>query len=131
MREPESALDRRAHDVIGAAIEVHRHLGAGFKESVYEEALSFELRQRQIPFERQVAVNLFYKQDPVGDSRLDLLVGGGLILELKAVDKLHPLYHAQVINYLRATGHPLGLLINFNVQVLRDGIQRIVYTKNC
>ena len=129
MHEPEADVDRLAHQVIGAAIEVHRHLGAGFKESVYEEALALELGLRLIPFQRQAVVHLRYKDHPVGDGRLDLLVGGRLIVELKAVDTLHPIYHTQVINYLRATGLPLALLINFNVQVLKNGIHRIVYTK--
>ena len=129
MHEPDAEVDRLASAVIGAAIEVHRYMGAGFKESVYEEALAFELSQRGIPFSRQPVVQLRYKNHPVGDGRLDLLVGGRLIVELKAVDTLHSIYHTQVINYLRATGHPLALLINFNVQVLKDGIHRIVHTK--
>lgn len=129
MYEPEKQIDGLARQVIGAAIEVHRHLGAGFKESVYEEALAYELSQRKIPFVRQAAVALSYKGHPVGDGRLYFLVGGELVVELKAVDALHPIFRAQVINYLRATNKPLGLLINFNVQVLKDGIQRIVYTQ--
>ncbi|NOY30122.1 MAG: GxxExxY protein [Planctomycetes bacterium] len=115
--------------MIGAAIEVHRILGAGFLESVYEQALAVELAQRGIEFERQKPVELKYKEIVVGDARLDLLVGGQLITELKAVDAIHPIHHAQVINYLKATGFELGLLINFNVEQLRTGIKRIVLTK--
>ncbi|MEO1236942.1 MAG: GxxExxY protein [Planctomycetota bacterium] len=124
--EPPPRVDELARQVIGAAIEVHRHLGAGFKEAVYEEALAFELAQRQVPFERQAVVQLLYKNHPVGDGRLDLLVGGELIVELKAVDAMLPIFSTQVINYLRATGHPLALLINFNHKVLKDGIERFV-----
>ena len=122
-------LDELAHRVIGAAIEVHRHLGAGFLESVYEEALAFEMAERSIPFVRQPEVELTYKEHRVGVGRLDFLIGGGLILELKAVEALHPIHHAQALNYLRATGHPLALLINFNVTVLKDGIKRIILTR--
>ena len=127
--QPNAELDGLAHRVIGAAIEVHRHLGAGFLESVYEEALAFELAERNIPFVRQPEVELTYKAHRVGVGRLDFLVGGGLILELKAVEALHPIHHAQALNYLRATGHPLALLINFNVTVLKDGIKRIILSR--
>ncbi|MEM9882641.1 MAG: GxxExxY protein [Planctomycetota bacterium] len=126
--EPSAELDRLAHEVIGAAIEVHRHLGAGFLESAYENALVFELSQRGVPFRRQVPVCLMYKEQNIGEGRLDLLVGGGLVVELKAVESLNPVHEAQLFNYLRATGHPLGLLINFNVEVLKNGIRRRVYS---
>jgi len=115
-----------ARQVIGAAIEVHRALGPGFLESVYEEALCVELGLRRIPFARQVAVGVAYKGTAVGESRLDLLVGGRLIVELKAAESLLPIHSAQVLSYLRATGNQLALLINFNVPVLKGGIKRIV-----
>ncbi|HLG13366.1 MAG TPA: GxxExxY protein [Blastocatellia bacterium] len=125
--EPSEELDRLAYAVIGAAIEVHRVLGPGYLESVYEEALCLELARRRIPFTRQVAIAVAYKGDIVGEGRLDLLVGGILVVELKAVEALAPIHTAQVISYLKTTGHPLGLLINFNVVVLKDGgIRRIV-----
>ena len=127
--QPSREIDTFAHAVIGAAIEVHRHLGAGFLESVYEEALAFEMAERDIPFVRQPEVQLTYKGHRVGVGRLDFLVGGGLILELKAVESLNPIHHAQALNYLRATGHPLALLINFNVTVLKDGIKRIILSR--
>jgi len=126
MREPSAELDRLAHAVIGAAIEVHRLLGPGFLESVYEEALCVELQLRGIPFTRQPIVSVDYKNHIVGEGRLDLLVGDVLIVELKAVDALAPIHTAQVISYLKTTGHQLGLLINFNVPVLRGGIKRII-----
>lgn len=129
MNEPSDRLDRLAHDVIGAAIEVHRVLGAGFLEKVYEEALSLELALRGVPHTRQSPVALTYKGESVGEARLDLLVGDELIVELKPVESLHLIQHARVINYLKATGFSLGLLINFNVEALKDGgIKRIVLT---
>lgn len=124
--EPNKDVDRLARSVIGAAIEVHRHLGPGFLESVYEEALVVELGLRGIPFERQKPVPVDYKEHHVGEGRVDLLVGYELLVELKAVETLAPIHKAQVISYLRATGLHLGLLINFNVPILRAGIQRIV-----
>ena len=117
-----------ARAVIGAAIEVHRQLGPGFLESLYEEALCVELEGRQIPFERQKEISVLYKGRQIGVQRIDLLVGKSLIVELKAVESLAEIHKAQVISYLKATHLSLGMLINFNVPVLKDGIQRIVYT---
>ena len=125
-REPEAETDELAHAVIGAAIEVHRHLGPGFLEDVYEEALCVELRFRQVAFERQKPVKLEYKGEYVGEGRLDLLVGDWLVVELKAVKAVPPIDHARVISYLKATGRQLALIVNFHVPVLKDGIQRIV-----
>lgn len=127
-REPNADLDLLAHDVIGAAIEVHRQLGAGFLESIYEGALCTELELRGIRFANQVPVNVLYKGRYIGESRLDLLVDNRLVVELKAVEVLHPVFTAQVISYLKAMGLPLGLLINFNVPVLKQGIRRIVWS---
>jgi GxxExxY protein len=124
--EPESAVDELAHAVIGAAIEVHRTLGPGYVEAVYEEALSVEMRLRGIPFVRQHPMRVMYKGNNVGEGRLDFLVGGVLVVELKAAEGLTPLHKARVISYLKATGNQLGLLINFNVALLREGIQRVV-----
>jgi GxxExxY protein len=125
-REPSAEVDRLAHEVIGAAIEVHRVLGPGLPEAAYEEALGVELTLRGIPFARQAPIDLLYKGHPVGKGRIDLLVGGALIVELKAVEAISDVHKAQVISYLKMTGHSLGLLVNFNVPVLRDGIKRIV-----
>jgi GxxExxY protein len=124
--EPDSRTDELAKTVIGAAIEVHRLLGPGYLESVYEQALVIELELRNLPFERQKAIRVNYKGQEVGEGRLDLLVGGCLIVELKAVDALAPIHTAQLMSYLRAMRLPLGLLINFNVPVLKTGIKRIV-----
>lgn len=126
MKEPGEDIDRLAHRVIGAAIEVHRHLGPGFLESVYEEALCNELELQGIPYRRQHPVSLDYKGQLVGEGRLDLLVRDNLIVELKAVDTLAPIHTAQVLAYLKMTGWPLALLINFNVSVLKEGIKRVI-----
>ena len=124
--EPSKELDELAQSVIGAAIEVHCHLGPGYLEGVYKEALAIELELRGIPFERQVPVSLDYKGHRVGEGRLDFLVGKELLVELKAVEALVPVHKAQVISYLKATGLHLGLLVNFNVSVLKGGIRRVV-----
>jgi GxxExxY protein len=126
--EPDWSLDQWAHRVIGAALEVHRTLGPGFLEGIYEEALCVELRLRSIPFRRQVPVAIRYKGETVGHNHLDLLVADRLIVELKAIETLAAIHGAQVRSYLKATGRQLGLLINFNVLLLRDGLRRIILT---
>jgi GxxExxY protein len=128
-KEPDVELDRLAHNVIGAASEGHRLLGPGFLELGYEGALCVELDLRDIAFVRQYPVAVNYKGFSVGDSRLDLLVDSRLVVELKAVEALLPLHTAQVISYLKTTGCSLGLLINFNVSVLKQGIRRIILSK--
>ena len=127
-REPDARVDTLARTVLDAAFEVHRHLGPGFLESVYEEALATELGLRDVAFARQVVTGVDYKGRNVGQARLDLLVGGELVVELKAVEQLAPIHVAQVLSYLKATGHHLGLLITFNVNELRRGIRRIVHS---
>jgi len=124
--EPDEELDRLAHEVIGAAIEVHRILGPGFLESVYEEALIVELGLRMVTVQRQVPIPLVYKGVAIGQGRIDLLVTGKLIIEIKTVETLAPIHKAQAISYLKATGLQLALLINFNAAVLKDGIKRVV-----
>jgi GxxExxY protein len=124
--EPGSRADAMAHAVIGAAIEVHRHLGPGYLESTYEEALAIELLFRDLPFSRQEPIAVDYKGHSIGQARADFLVGGSPIVELKAVEAVLPIHTAQVISYLRAKRCGLGLLINFNVPVLREGVRRVV-----
>ena len=126
--EPGNDLDRLARLVIGAAIDVHRELGPGYQESIYEGALAFELEERGIEFERQKTFSVRYKEQPVGEGRVDFLIDGKLVVELKAVEKLLPVHKAQVISYLKATACQLGLLINFNENLLRSGIQRVILT---
>lgn len=111
--------------VIGAAIEVHRHLGPGFLESTYEEALCYELELRGIDYLPQFPVEVAYKQKPVGQGRVDIFVERPLIIELKTVEILMPIHTVQGMAYLKATNIKLGLLINFNVPVLKQGIKRI------
>lgn len=111
--------------IIGAAIEVHRHLGPGLLESVYEAALAYEIGQRGLDVQRQKPVPLVYKGLQFDEGyRLDLLVGGKVIVELKCVDAVLPIHEAQVISYLRLTGLKVGLLMNFKVPVLKDGVRR-------
>ena len=112
--------------VIGAAIAVHRTLGPGFLESVYELAMAVELDHLCIPYTRQVQVEFGYRGRPVGEGRVDMIVERCLILELKAVDKLIPLHEQQRLSYLKVTDLRLGLLINFNVDVLTRGVRRVV-----
>ena len=112
--------------VIGAAIEVHRILGPGYLESVYEEALAIEFDLRKIVFSRQHIVAVRYKNRSIGEGRLDFLVDNRLVVELKTVETLLPIHTAQVISYLRATDHKLGLLINFNVHMLKQGVKRVI-----
>jgi GxxExxY protein len=116
-REPSEAADRLAYRVIGAAIEVHRILGPGFLEEVYEEALCVELSLRDIPFARQVSIGVDYKGNVVGQSRMDLLVGDHLVVELKAVECIAPIHVAQLLSCLKSAKLRLGLLITFNVPV--------------
>ncbi|HJQ27329.1 MAG TPA: GxxExxY protein [Blastocatellia bacterium] len=125
-REPDAELDHLAQLVIGAAIEVHRTLGPGFLESVYEEALCIELSLRGVPFTRQAGFNVNYRGQEVGQGRVDVLIAGKLIVELIAVEALAPVHMAQTISYLKMTGCALGLLINFNVPILKNGIRRVV-----
>ena len=122
-------MDALARRVIGAAIEVHRVLGAGFLESVYEEALCLELSSYGIQCMRQSIIFVEYKGRPVGEGRLDILVENQLIVELKAVEKLAPIHTAQVLSYLKTTGYKLALLINFNVPMLKEGLKRVVLNK--
>jgi GxxExxY protein len=112
--------------IIGAAIEVHRELGPGLLESAYEECLAHELTLQDIPFERQKPMPVVYKQVRLECGfRLDLLVDGLVVVELKAVNRLEAIHEAQVLTYLHLAGCKLGLLLNFNTPAMRHGIKRI------
>jgi GxxExxY protein len=116
--------------VIGVAIEVHRHLGPGLLESAYEECLAFELRSNGLSFARQVALPVIYKAVRLDcGCRMDLVVEHQLVIELKAVERLLPIHEAQVLTYRRLSGHPIGLLMNFNCSVLKDGLRRLNLSK--
>ncbi|MFO5441855.1 MAG: GxxExxY protein [Dolichospermum sp.] len=113
-------------EVIGAAIEVHRVLGPGFLEEVYKEALVVEFMIRCKPQDVDKAIRVTYKGHDVGRGRLDFLVADCLVVELKALQTLAPIHEAQLLSYLKITKRNLGLLINFNVPLLKDGIKRII-----
>ena len=121
-------VEALATAVIGAAIEVHRVLGPGLAESHYQKALSHELRLRSIPHVREAEYDVDYKGVAIGKARLDFLIGGRLVVELKAVDALTDVHRSQALTYLRLQSLPLALLINFNVSFLRDGIKRVINT---
>ena len=113
--------------IIGAAIEVHRQLGPGLLESAYEECLCHELTARRVSFERQKPIPLIYKDAKLDCGyRLDILVEGKIVVELKSIGGLGPIHDAIVLTYLKLSGHKLGLLINFNVALLKDGIKRFI-----
>ena len=127
LREPASELNLLSADVIGAAIEVHRTLGPGLLESAYRECLCAELELRRVPYEREVPVALKYKGRALECGyRIDLIVNGRLVVELKTVDKLMPIHHAQMLTCLRLKRLHLGLLINFNTAALQNGLRRVV-----
>ena len=112
--------------IIGAAIEVHRHLGAGYLESTYHRALCIELKLREIPFEFKHKINVTYKGEHIHGQELDLVVDSRVVVEVKAVSQLEEIHGSQLVSYLRSTGLRAGLLINFNSVVLKAGIRRIV-----
>jgi GxxExxY protein len=126
MRQVGDELERLAYRVIGAAIEVHRVLGPGFLEAAYHKALKLEFEMQGIPHQFKPPITMNYKGYQIGEGELDFLVGDILIIELKAVERLSPIHDAQVMSYLKATKHPLALLINFNVPILKQGIKRII-----
>ncbi len=114
-------------EIIGAAIEVHRHLGPGLLESVYRDCLWHELGLRGLAAEKEVAFPVRYKEKEISSGyRVDLLVQRSVIVELKAVETLLPIFTSQLLSYLRMSGLKLGLLINFNVAQLKDGVRRVV-----
>ena len=118
--------DPLTEKIIGCAIEVHRQLGPGLLESIYESALCVELEANGLRYERQVAFPLKYRDRIIGDFRLDLVVEHSVVLELKSVERMDPVFDAQLLTYLRLSGIKKGLLLNFNSRLLRDGIKRLV-----
>ncbi len=113
--------------IIGLAMEVHRELGPGLLESTYETCLCHEFSLNDLPFRRQVAMPITYKSETLDCGyRADVVVGDKVLLELKSVDRLTPVHEAQIITYLKLSGIPTGLLLNFNQRVLKDGIKRFV-----
>ena len=129
-REPSDELNELGERVLGAAIEVHKHLGPGFPESVYENALCAELELRGIAFERQVPIDVFFKERHVGRGKIDIWVDRRIVLELKTVETVLPKHRAQGKAYLAATKNELAYVLNFNEAIMEDGIHRIVWTKS-
>ena len=117
-------LNNLTKRIIGCAIEVHRHLGPGLLESIYESALCIEFDLAGLAYECQKPVPVMYKGHALGEHRLDILVEDTVILELKSVERFAPVFEAQILSYLKMTGKPIGLLLNFNTRLLKDGIRR-------
>jgi GxxExxY protein len=111
--------------IVGCAIEVHRHLGPGLLESVYETALCIELRAAGFSLKRQVGIPLFYKGQLISEHRPDLVVGDLVVVEVKSIHRLEPVHIAQMMTYLRVTGLQVGLILNFNNAVMKNGIRRV------
>lgn len=125
-RDTEAQRDSLTEEIIGAAIEVHRALGPGLLESAYQECLCVELGSRSLRFVSQLELPVEYKGLRIDAGyRLDLVVADSVVVELKSVERLLPLHEAQLLTYLRLGGYPTGLLLNFNVPVLKDGIRRM------
>lgn len=119
-------LNQLTERIIGCGIEVHRHLGPGLLEATYEEALCIEFQESGIKYKRQLPFPILYKGRTLGEYRLDLLVEHAVVVEIKSVERFDPVFEAQVVTYLKVTGKRVGLLINFNSRLLRDGIKRFV-----
>ena len=119
-------LEQLVRAVIGACLAVHRELGPGMSESVYSKAACIELTTRGIPFEREKSIPIRYRGQLLCHQRLDLFVDGRLVLEIKSVEQIHSVHIAQTVSYLRVTGAEIGLVINFNVPLLKHGIRRVV-----
>jgi GxxExxY protein len=120
-------INQLSNAIIGAAIEVHKALGPGLLESIYEECLCQELEIRCLRYDRQKPLPVIYKGRKLDCGyRLDVVVENSIILELKACEKIEPIYEAQLLTYLKLSGLHLGLILNFNVTMMRDGIKRMV-----
>ena len=119
-------INKITEKIIGCAIEVHRNLGPGLLENVYEEAMCIEFDIQGVHYQRQVILPVNYKDRVIGEYRLDLLVEDAIVVELKSVERHDPVFEAQILTYLRVTGKRVGLLINFNSKLLKDGVKRFV-----
>ncbi|GAB1365814.1 GxxExxY protein [Candidatus Cloacimonadaceae bacterium] len=124
-RDNEVSINNLSHEVIGSCIDVHKVLGPGMLESVYLDLLCFDLDLKGIAYEREKELSLIYKGRNFNTIlRADLVVENSLIVELKSVQEMHPIYEAQIMTYMKLTNIEVGLLINFNVPILKDGIHR-------
>ena len=122
----DTAVERVVREVIGAGLSVHRVLGPGFIEPVYVRAFAVELRCRGVSFKEEHAITVRYRGEDVARQRLDLIVEGCVVVEVKAVKKLRPIHEAQILSYPKASGCRVGLLMNFNVTLLKQGLRRFV-----
>jgi GxxExxY protein len=119
-------LNATTERIIGCAIEVHRGLGAGLLEAIYENALCVELEATGLYFERQKSIPVLYKGQRIGEQRVDLIVEDTVVVELKSVERMDPIFTAQTLSYMKLGGYKLGLLINFNTQLLKNSIKRFI-----
>jgi GxxExxY protein len=126
MLEFPEECDPLTEKIIGCAIEVHRTLGPGLQDQTYEAALCVELKLAGLNFQRQLVIPVSYKNHPVGEYRLELVVENLVVVEIKSVDRFAPIFEAQLLTYLKITGLKRGLLLNFNSRLLKDGIKRLV-----
>ena len=124
------AQEAIVRETISSGIEVHRNLGPGYKEPIYGTAFCLELESRGMKFEREKAIDVRYKQWTIPGQRIDLIVEGLVIVELKAVSKLKEIHRRQVLSYLKSTGLPVGLVMNFNTVMLKNGLMRVVLQPN-
>lgn len=122
--------NRITEAIIGAAMEVHSLLGPGLLERLYEQAMVYECSKRGLVVKRQVPINLQYKEIALGEQVLDLVIDELVVVEIKSVDRVHDVHTRQLVSYMKSARLPLGLLINFNVDLLRNGIYRRVLTRN-
>lgn len=129
VKELPEHINQLSHEIIGCAIEVHRELGPGLLESVYEAALSYELDLAGIPYQQQLSYQGEYKGKPLPPQRIDLLVADQIILELKSTRAVEDTHLAQLVSYLLLTDKPLGLLINFNTPTLQKGLHRRINSR--
>jgi len=119
-------LNKITEKIIGCCIAIHKELGPGLLESIYESALCIELNEIGLKYERQKRLPVKYKNRKIGDFRIDLLVENSIVLELKSVERHDPLFEAQILSYMKLGDYKLGLLINFNSKLLKDGIKRFI-----
>ena len=122
----EKELNQITEKIIGCAIEIHRELGPGLLESIYESALCIEVDSIGLAYERQKSLSVIYKNKSLGNFRVDLVVDGSVALELKSVERYDPIFEAQLLSYMKLGKYRLGLLINFNSRLLKDGINRFI-----
>jgi GxxExxY protein len=119
-------LEVKIAETIGCAIRVHKALGPGFREGIYHDAMRVELTRSKIPWRSDLAIDVFYEEQPLRTQVLDLVVDGRIVVELKSVERFHPVHSAQVLSYMKAAGLPVGLLMNFNQKWLKGNIRRFV-----